>query len=373
MHTVSQPGLGVRDGGTSAPLDIYTDFVSTSVVSRLKKYGLQAVAKSWLPGERVGACLRLWVEGAKSVTVIKTPTFARYGNLCTCGMVWVCPICASKVSEERRREIKQGVEAARALGLTVVLVTYTFRHKRWHQLSVMLKGFTGASRALKQGNSYKLLRRRFGIVGTIRALEVTHGDANGWHPHVHELVFMRSSDVASFREQIWQRWQVVAKRFELDVSRKAFDCQDTYAAVSNYVAKYGKDPKWGVDAEVAKAVVKRARGERLTPFGMLEKGLAGDDSYRDKFRAFCVAFKGKSQLRWSPGLRKLLLGDEQERTDEEIAAASGEDGVVLGALSLDQWQLVLGNDVRGELLHVASSGDWDAVLQFVEGLTAAVA
>ncbi len=83
------------------------------------------------------------------------------------------------------------------------------------------------------------------------------------------------------------------------------------------------------------------------------------------FKEYARYFKGRHQLTCSSGLRKRLLGDEQEKTDEELAAEEREQAVLLGRLTRRQWHIVLANDVRGELLEVAHSGDWQQVTAFL--------
>ena len=41
-----------------------------------------------------------------------------------------------------------------------------------------------AAKKMREHRDYKHLRELFDVVGSIRALEVTHGNANGWHPHL---------------------------------------------------------------------------------------------------------------------------------------------------------------------------------------------
>ena len=76
-------------------------------------------------------------------------------------------------------------------------------------------------------------------------------------------------------------------------------------------------------------------------------------------------FKGKRQLHWSRGLKKLYaIG---ERTDEQLATDAEDDfSVLLGTLTVDQWRDVLAVDGRGPLLSIAASSGWPAVLHYLE-------
>jgi hypothetical protein len=86
------------------------------------------------------------------------------------------------------------------------------------------------------------------------------------------------------------------------------------------------------------------------------------------FQEYAAWFKRKRQLFWSKGLRARLLGKDEEKTDEELAAEQMEEAVLLGRLTRTQWRVVLANDARGELLEVAHSGDWHKVKRFLRDI-----
>ena len=104
--------------------------------------------------------------------------------------------------------------------------------------------------------------------------------------------------------------------------------------------------------EITKAHLKHARASddaqdvarRYSPFDLLRQVLAtGEVSGPGAlFCEYVWAFKGRSQLRWTPELRKRLLPQEKEETDEEVARRHDADAVLLGSLSLDDWRAVLG-------------------------------
>ena len=53
---------------------------------------------------------------------------AFYHGLMACGSVWTCPVCAAKIAERRRLELKQAIEAAKVKGFGVYFVTLTIPH-----------------------------------------------------------------------------------------------------------------------------------------------------------------------------------------------------------------------------------------------------
>jgi hypothetical protein len=340
----------------------------------LLRWALQAEARAIMPDERIADCLR--VPHSATVDVMFDPEHRKghYAGLCTCGSVWMCPLCAAKISERRRDECTRGIDEMNRLGLAIFMATYTIKHDRYDDLAKLLAPFLDAHHGMWRNTAGRKIKKDCGIFGTIRALEVTWGWGTSWHPHIHEIICVNrapgDADLGGLGDRLFRAWQTETKRVGLVVNRKGFDFAPTRGAVEDYVAKFGREPiktPWGVEQEVSKAHVKQSRvAGRFTPFGLLLGVYQGHDELAPKFREFATYFKGKRQVHWSKGLKQLLL-EEEEKSDQELAAELREEAVLLGRLTRDQWHAVLGNDIRGELLQVANSGDWDQVREFLAG------
>jgi hypothetical protein len=211
---------------------------------------------------------------------------------------------------------------------------------------------------------------RHGITGSVRALEVTHGD-NGWHPHVHELLFIAAAtDLGRLEGDLRARWDgVLATAGMRDVNEHGIDVRDSDEAVADYVAKFGREPGWTDEHEVAKAVSKRGRAGSRSPMGLLEDYCLGDTAAGRLFTQYARVFKARRQLVWSFGLRALLLPDVEETADEDVVGDASDYPDLLATFSLEQWRVIVGNDARAEVLEVAASGDAAEVWDFVRGLT----
>jgi hypothetical protein len=161
-------------------------------VYRLERYELQAAVRSILPRERVTTCLLTRLPAACGVQVLHSPAggSALYADLMVCGSVWLCPVCAAKISERRREELVSAIGCHRAAGGEVLLASFTVHHGRSDALSDMLGRFLAAQRSMTGNRTYRALRAAYGVVGVVKALEVTWGAANGWHPHTHWLLFL---------------------------------------------------------------------------------------------------------------------------------------------------------------------------------------
>nr|MDQ2887761.1 protein rep [Chloroflexota bacterium] len=295
--------------------------------ARLRRFELQNHAARLLPSDRVARCLRSMAFMADRVEVRCRPAeqCAHYRGLQTCGSVWHCPVCAAKISERRRDELACLVEKHIAAGGSVWMTTYTIKHKRFDDLSDMLQRFLEARRKMRQGRRGMALRNDFQIVGTVSVLEVTWSKENGWHPHVHELVF--SSDLAmspdAYDQAARSAWRDAAKSQKLKMNGHGFQIDRTYGAVADYIAKFGHEPisdrPWGIESEITKGHTKRGRVERhYTPFALLDAIADGHENLVPKWQEYARVFKGRKQLNYSPGLKARY--QEEETEDDAIAA-----------------------------------------------------
>jgi hypothetical protein len=223
---------------------------------------------------------------------------------------------------------------------------------------------------LNSGKAAKSFRERFAIVGQVRALEFTRG-LNGWHPHVHSLLFSeRPLSWTECADALWRRWAAAARtEYGWELSRLALDLRGGNAA-GEYVGK------WGLEFEVAGGSLKSAKKKSATPFGLLEKFGEGDKSAGEAWVEYATSvsrmgsgrIESSRQLVWSRGLKTRF--QIEDLTDEEIAEQHEEPAVLLGSLNFEQWLKVLRQpfDARVVLLQIASVGTFDDVLSFVNNL-----
>ncbi len=358
--------------------------LSPEAAWRLEKWELQSVARFLLPGERIrGCCLHLIPE-KNTVDIYFTPSqnSSHYGNLITCASVWNCPVCSARISERRRELLAAAVEAWEAQGGTVVLSSYTFSHRRSDALSDTLPGFLDAQRWMTGHRPYKRVLEAFGIIGAIKALEVTWGSHNGWHPHAHVLLFLPPGvDVAALEAALYLVWSAAAKRCGLTMSREhGLKVQATYGSVAEYVAKWGHQPArrpWATPDEMTKGHSKRGHraelaGSGYSPFDLLRWLIdTGESQPAGLFRQYAAAFKRRRQLTWSPGLAELLgVAEQADKSDEELADEIREESLLLAQVGREGWRAVRLLNQRGQLLEVARSGDSAQLGAFVRRLVA---
>jgi hypothetical protein len=339
--------------------------------NRLERFILQSMARQLLPKERVAKCLRVISSKQSQVKVFHSSLLqsAHYANLVTCASLWHCPICASKISERRRLILQPFVDNwGQMYGGSVLFLTLTMRHKRKEPLKHVLAGIIAASLSFRSGGWFKSFCLRFGIIGLIRALEITYGK-NGWHPHLHFLIFTcQLVDLPDLLHEIRLKWRQVLKLHGRSASyERGADISIVDSSMPSYMLKMGlvvdsEDDDlavgvghWTAAHELVKASVKLGRNGSHSPLQLLRLAVVGDDKAAKLWQEYAITLKGHNHLVWSRGFKKFL--GLQNKTDKQLVEQQDEMAVLLAQLNYDQWQLILKQELRGPLLQVASGGD----------------
>jgi plasmid rolling circle replication initiator protein Rep len=338
---------------------------------QLLRYKLQDQAGYLLPGERVSKCLRWRVPVKDRVEIWRSEEVkkAHYKNLMICGSVWMCPVCAAKITERRRVEVEKAIQDQR---FQKVMVTFTLRHNKCQSLKNLYGGISKIYRDIKVGNQWIYLKKRSGIVASIRGAEVTYGFENGWHPHFHVVFFIAKNEeemTQAYKDRFtWEITQLYAGKvakngFEMlsGVGVKVGFDQDH---VSSYAAK------WGMDQELVKSPAKIASGEHYAPFQILlesAKDQDPDKKFDRLFFEYAYAMKGKRQLVWSKGARELFdLGSEI--SDMELAEKDVDPAVFFAGIIDVIWKNIVVAKVRGKVLRAADYGDRELFLLYLAEL-----
>jgi hypothetical protein len=349
-----------------------------SVSARLERYILQSAARKILKDSivtRVNNCLRVQSKATKfqknkaGIHVYRSIEHKNcsYGGLQTCASVWVCAPCAAKISERRKLELERAIAQHTARGGEVLLLTLTNPHYLCDKLIDVLEGQKKALSYFNGDRASRELFKSIGYIGSVRALEVTHGRLrqinNGWHPHYHILLFVQSGlNLPALENALWFRWVMAC-------SKAMPDCrlpdQKHGTKLSNGTEAAAYASKWGLESEMTKGHIKKSNNGE-TPFDMLRAyAFNKDKQAADLFFEFAEVFKGKRQLFWSHGLKAQF--DLEEVSDDELTEQQDDDAAILGTIELDDWLLILKADVRGEILELARHG-WQPVQRLLSGL-----
>ena len=298
---------------------------------RENRYALRTVAEGILGRKhRVSSCQKVpsyhvqQGEGERGISKNETGK-AFFHGVGACGDVHCCPVCSHRISEGRRLEVVRALSEHRKTGGIALFQTFTFPHHVHDALADNLSAFRAARSDMITSRRFREVKKGLGLVGYIRRLEVTWGEAHGWHPHDHEILLIERGEVspaelAAVGEELYQLWVYYCKKHGLGKPsrRRGYDLQwrdEGTEAAGAYVTKWGHELTYS-HTKGAKTV---DGAERYTPWGMLQALLEGPFDHRlhRLFKEYAEAFKGRAQSLWSRGLKDLY--GVKEASDKEIS------------------------------------------------------
>jgi hypothetical protein len=227
------------------------------------------------------------------------------------------------------------------------MVTFTLRHDASMDLVDVLHSLLGSYRKLRNRKSFRRLRHL--LVGQVRALEVTYGE-NGWHPHLHLLLFVR--DGVS-QAEVEAEVQGLITDWRLLVESSLGAVPSVARAVD--LLWFGSDALTaaGYVSKIAKEMTLADSKSGLDPFALLDVVGVGRDRAVARFIEYANAMRGRQSIAWSKGLRDLFdLG--VAKSDEELALDDDDMGdEVVDCCTRSQWnRFVRDGTVQDHLVWV---------------------
>lgn len=297
-----------------------------------------------------------------------------FNGLMKCGSVWRCPVCSYKITQHRQDEIYYMASEWLRKGFRLSFVTLTMRHKKRHLLKDSLELLLSEFQKLQRTNCYEKMQKEHGIFGFVKTCEITFGLENGWHPHLHLLVFHKSEDVENLHTDFVKNW---CKRKNVKALQKNQRAKLVYdgLGISEYVTK------WDMTKEMTQSNFKEGKvGQRFTPFSMLRKLAFNDfaktsseqilkDILQYKYWEYCGATKGKHFISVSKNLKKFFKEQSGEdlKTDEEILQNEKVDEVLV-KIDVNLWDTFV-KDKRvlpSYLINAYENGGIACVLEFFQ-------
>lgn len=352
----------------------------------------------WKEQHRTCWCSRSLKRGTETVDVYRNENRdgASFAGLNRCGNLHTCPVCAAKVAELRRKQLSAAMVKHIGNGGSAYLLTFTFPHEADEPLADLLKRFDKARQAFQNSKKWKAFqaaagnitvkRRKAGelqdvqTVGVVNSLEFTVSTENGWHPHVHMLLFSKRqafsegapvNDKGDLDSELIQELQSLwvetlfkcglgDRTKKQDMLKHALNVRGGEKA-AEYIAKFGRDEKWGASSELARSHAKiGAAGEKwgvlhFTPFQLLVWAGEGDGWAVHRFREFSEVVEGKRAINWSAGLKDALgVAD----VDEEEWAKSDQpeiEQVLIGQITGEQFATLMSRKKVPAFLEYAAT------------------
>jgi hypothetical protein len=274
-------------------------------------------------------------------------------------------VCAAKERQERAEQLAELAARHLAEGGELLMFTPTIRHHNGQPLRHLVEavqfGWTGR---VANGGAWVSDRDRFGIEYIHRSVDVTIGP-NGWHPHLHVLLFLKSSltasETAKLRQRLWQRFSrgVEAKGCE---PPHLSQCKLETAVDDEHISRYVstavmKEKTRSAGMENVRHDMKNGRqrvdgNQHFTPFEILrlmqQWGVEEEEEFggvtrklRDVWREYEAAMTGEGDRQGvhafdsSPGLWQ-YLDDLRER---QGAGQEEEDESPLWSVEVEIWTM----------------------------------
>lgn len=249
----------------------------------------------------------------------------RFYGLETCRRVWLCPVCAPRIAWKRAYLLEEQIRRWLGDGHAVLFQTLTFPHDYADPLKESAALAARAFTAVLSGRRWQEEKTRYGIEGTVRALEITLGP-NGWHPHLHVLLFLRKPRGVRARRAIQRN---LVQRFSNVIERAGYRTPDSKncpieivhsAEVGQYVAT-----TIGIVSELTSWHMKKGKGESRTPIQPLrDVAESGSSKDRRRWGEWESGTYRRRQLTYSRGLRT-RLGAAPEIDPATNAAAENQN------------------------------------------------
>jgi len=274
------------------------------------------------------------------VQVLKGSDGCYIGGIVSCGSVWLCPVCNRRIAAERGEMIRQASRSGRSM----VMLTLTLQHHKGDSLEDVLNALKEAARGMKTGGWWTRFKRDYNLVAYVTSYEITYGQ-NGWHPHVHMLLFF---DIFPDMDDLWEklvwRWvSVVEKTGRYASKYHALDVQEAEAeGAADYMTKW----RGGVSYELTG---QSSKGRTFWDLVNQEK--------RDLVREYASATFGLKSMTWSHHAKEILGTEDVEKTDDVPDVIADIPNVV--------WEKIRQHALQGYTLELAEVNQ-DALQQFFD-------
>lgn len=334
------------------------------IVKRRRAWALRDQAAMFLRpedpekrGPAVCACGRTGHEvQAVGVHLTEAGTAWTSGTL-RCNSGWLCTVCAPRRARERQERVAEVYDTTTlSLKGLVPMVTLTVRHRQGMALADLRQVEQDAWRSVRQGAPWARLKRRFGILGTITAPEVTWSRENGWHFHMHIAVPCVTDRAGALEVGAWiiDRYirYVRAAGYEALSQGQDVTLPRSPEDAARYLSK-GVTSSQDITWELAGAANKRGKSGSLHPFDILEAA-SGDAAMVALWREYAAAMKGARSCVISAALAKKLGLDEADDIEEPGVEQTEESP--LGELPSYIWNGVMRKRMGSTVLSIVEDG-----------------
>ena len=373
------------------------EIVSKRQGARDSNYNLLNTAKKLLENtkqDRVCVCMSHRLKHDENITIKHNNQSgvdgrAYYHNVIQCSSVHTCILCNNRIMSKRSKEIAQAYDYfVKKLHGFVPMLTLTIPHYFGGDLEQQLELINQAYKRLMDDRIMRQVWQLVGKVGAIKGVEYTHGK-NGHHNHIHSLMFLENSHhdlvlpIARWNTPKRKGMlRLLNEKQEQDYINKGLQSQISYMSFEDFIKFYWvklcRDVGLGVPSlengavitegdnvksyiakhksaqEITNSRDKKAKHGNRNQWELLLDYQQGDKQAGIIFKEYAQAFSGGKLLRWSNGLKALLLIDEVD--DETIAAVDDDaEHETKHEIKPILWQLIKRYNYQARLLSAVEN------------------
>jgi hypothetical protein len=266
---------------------------------------------------------------------------ATFAGIKCCKSGWECPDCMAKMQSVRGATLQNANAVWRERGGAMVMLTLTLPHGVGDDLRAIRRRVSRSWQYVQQGAPWKRQAAKIALGGMVRALEVTHGERHGFHPHLHVALYtsrvLEDAELVELERYVSERWRKAitsTRHGELwPAPHPEHGVRCSRLAGSDYLVKMGLDAR-----ELVSSTTKAGRDGNRTPLQVLHAvklALAAGDLERASYfagvwRAYTRGMLGARQLTYSRGfLASLGLEDDPPDDQLELDGCDGEELVAI--------------------------------------------
>lgn len=380
------PGPLVVGLGNNADISATSTKLSSKQQRKQQRFALLEHAKQLLTEHNVLSsktkkqhrtrfCLSTRIDATQEVGItLNDNAFeseAGLSNLQTCGSICSCPICAHRLMLEHAKTVKKALIWANNTDHLPLLLTLTASHHAGFTLKYFKAQFKKAWRMFTNHRTWREFKKLFGIVHWIASRELTREAIkdNGWHYHMHILLFVQKSTLFdknlpdNFQEQFTDFWLHCLDKQALTGTREhALDVRHGEHVGQEYLTKMGiTESRTGeLEYELTGGMNK---GHSI--WKVLGDSMQGNTTASYLYIEYVQEMQGENWITLSHG-----FGDLLEQIELPVDAESDENNLVaFMTLTIESWRLVVRNRAIGQVLRIAAKyRDESRILEFIGAL-----
>ena len=274
----------------------------------------------------------------------------------SCNAIWRCPVCSLKILKGRAKELYSITSQHLKESPTneMGFLTLTVKHTRKDNLKDTLAFLNDSWRSLQNQKFFRNMKKEGNYLGQIKALEITHTKLNGWHPHLHIILFWQNLT----SEQVLQNQHIILNRW-VDWTNGKAQAQNSKIVYNTDISEYVT--KWDSIQELTNDFSKKSEG--IKPFQLLNLIHENQTIYDYKclksslnrckamYREYVEATRGKHRIGISRNLNALYK--VESKTDQELVNEIDIEDIIM-SFEREIWALINLNDLQPHILDIAT-------------------